>query len=158
MYMFTATGQGAFKDLKGKNIVEIGSGRGGGLEYVHRTMHSAKAIGVDFSDNQVQFCQQSYANVPDLSFIQGDGEKLDRIDMLKELQADLVINVESSHCYGNFHEFVSQVSRILKPGGHFSITDFRGEEDLEIFEKSLTSHGLKLVSKTDITPNILASL
>ena len=54
-------------------------------------------------------------------------------------QVDLVVNVESSHCYGNFkvslhnnnniilflQNFVQQVDKFLKPGGLFCITDFR---------------------------------
>lgn len=53
MYMHCASGQDSIKELKGQTIVEVGSGRGGGLEYVKRTMKAETAIGIDFSINQV---------------------------------------------------------------------------------------------------------
>lgn len=39
--------------------------------------------------------------------------------------ADIVINVESSHCYGNFEKFTESVKKILKDDGSFVLTDFR---------------------------------
>ena len=42
----------------------------------------------------------------------------------------MVINVESSHCYGNFPKFVDEVYKVLKPGGIFAITDFRSTEEI----------------------------
>ena len=34
MYHYIATGLGNFKDLKEKTVLDIGCGRGGGLEYI----------------------------------------------------------------------------------------------------------------------------
>lgn len=66
-------------------MVEVGSGRGGGLEYIHRTMGPAHSYGIDFSENQVQFCQQSYGQVEGLSYAQGDSEKLDQVALLHDV-------------------------------------------------------------------------
>jgi len=49
MYELVGTGINTFKDLKDKVVVEVGSGRGGGLEYLTRTKSPSKSIGVDFS-------------------------------------------------------------------------------------------------------------
>lgn len=77
MYNFVATGQNQWDSLQGMEVVEVGSGRGGGLEYIHRHLGSKLAIGLDFSPNQVAFCQQAYEGINALSFAHGDGEKLD---------------------------------------------------------------------------------
>lgn len=55
---------------------------------------------------------------------------------------DMVINVESSHCYGNFKEFVRQVDRMLKPGGLFVFTDFRDSKEIDSMESALKSFSL----------------
>ena len=52
-----------------------------------------------------------------LNFYRGESEKLNEVQEIHEESVDVVINVESSHCYGNFKEFVKQVDRVLKPGG-----------------------------------------
>lgn len=78
MYEFIGTGLNTFKDLKDKVIVEVGSGRGGGLEYLTRTKNPSKSIGVDFSQIQVDFCNQAY-HLNNLKYIQGDSEHLDEL-------------------------------------------------------------------------------
>ena len=57
----------------------------------------------------------------------------------------MVINVESSHCYGNFKEFVRQVDRVLKPGGFFIFTDFREIQEIEPMEAALKSFSLVII-------------
>ncbi|GIS42930.1 MAG: hypothetical protein Ct9H90mP15_09700 [Candidatus Neomarinimicrobiota bacterium] len=37
---------------------------------------------------------------------------------------DVIINVESSHCYPSIPQFLSEVKRVLKPGGFFAWTEF----------------------------------
>ena len=51
MYHYIATGLGNFKDLKNKRVLDIGCGRGGGLEYIVKYLGCSNAIGVDFSGN-----------------------------------------------------------------------------------------------------------
>ena len=84
----------------------------------------------------------------------------------------MVINVESSHCYGNFKEFVRQVDRILKPGGSFIFTDFRDQTEIDPMEAALKSFSLvlhthkneenfflqEIVKKENITINVLHAL
>ena len=76
--------------------------------------------------------------------MKGDSEKLNEIPELNNLSVDMVINVESSHCYGNFKEFVRQVDRILKPGGSFIFTDFRDQTEIDPMEAALKSFSLVL--------------
>jgi len=49
------------KNLSGLNVLEVGSGRGGGLSYISNYLSPANCIGVDFSENQVRFCKSHYA-------------------------------------------------------------------------------------------------
>lgn len=140
-------------DLENKAVVEIGSGRGGGSYYISRYMKPKTYTGVDFSRNAVQYCQKNY-NVEGLSFMQGDAEHL---PLLTET-SDVVINVESSHCYGSMEKFVKEAFRILKPQGFFAWTDFRDPKEekplRELFQKS----GFTIIKEEEITANVLESL
>lgn len=61
MYELIGSGLNTLKTLKNQVLLEVGSGRGGGLEYLTRTKTPAKSIGVDFSQIQVDFCNQAYS-------------------------------------------------------------------------------------------------
>jgi ubiquinone/menaquinone biosynthesis C-methylase UbiE len=140
-------------DLSGKTVVEVGSGRGGGCSYVQRYFKPAQMIGVDYSDKVVELCSKQY-QAPGLRFQQGDAENLPFPDG----DVDALLNVESSHCYGNLSKFFSEVYRVLKPGGYFLYADFRDKEKVEAWMADLKLSGLELLEKRDITSNVLAAL
>jgi ubiquinone/menaquinone biosynthesis C-methylase UbiE len=112
-------------DIKDKNIVEIGSGRGGGIAYIAQQFSPAKALGIDLNAKAAKF-GNSYYNIKGLSFKQGDAQKLDIADN----SIDIFFNVESSHRYPNMELFLNEVYRCLKSGGHFLYTDFRYQYEM----------------------------
>lgn len=140
-------------DLQGKQVLEVGSGRGGGAAYVARYLKPDRIVGLDFADNNIRFVRQTYP-LPNLSFQQGDAEALP----FENDVFDVVLNVESSHCYGSMEQFVKEVSRVLKPGGIFSWTDLRLIDELESLQTSFERSGLKLINSTDISRNVLKAL
>lgn len=141
-------------DISDKQVLEVGSGRGGGAAYLKQTLQSASYLGVDYSDKAVALCQERYSSIPGLTFKQGDAESLPCADA----SVDAVINVESSHCYPDFPRFVSEVYRVLKPGGHFLHADFRDEVELGRWRSQLRASGLEIMREQNITPNVLAAL
>jgi len=140
-------------DLTGLDVVEIGSGRGGGAAYVARRFNPRSMIGIDISRNAVDFCNKCHAN-DRLSFKQGDAENIP----LKDGSIDAVINVESSHCYGSMNTFLHEVHRILKPGGHFLFTDHRDYDKVSRLRSQVNEAGLEIETETDITPNVVRAL
>jgi ubiquinone/menaquinone biosynthesis C-methylase UbiE len=140
-------------ELRGLKVLEVGSGRGGGADYIKRYLGPAHMIGVDFSDKAVNLCRQHY-HVEGLSFMPGDAEHLPFDDD----SFDAVVNVESSHCYGSMAAFLSQVRRVLKPGGHFLFADFRPREQLNELDVQLESSGMRHIKQKDITPNVIEAL
>lgn len=140
-------------DVRGRKVLEVGSGRGGGADYIMRYLDPACVVGVDYSDNAVNLCRQHY-RVEGLSFIPGDAENLPFDDQ----SFDIVLNVESSHCYGSMTDFLTQVKRVLKPGGYFILTDFRTREQLDELEEQLTQTGMRRINRENITPNVLKAL
>jgi SAM-dependent methyltransferase len=66
--------------------------------------------------------------------------------------------VESSHAYLNFDKFLSEVKRVLKPGGYFLFTDLRLKNQIQPMFLSFEKSGLKIIENKDITANIIQSL
>ena len=137
-------------ELKDKIIVEVGSGRGGGANFIAR-YHSPKLItGVDLSPNAISLCKNNY-NLNNLNFIIGDSANLPFDDN----SVDVVLNVESSHCYPSITDFISEVCRVLKPGGHFLYCDLVIESTLDDHLNILKNSSLKNFQHVDITENII---
>lgn len=140
-------------DLTHRDVLEVGSGRGGGASYIKRYLGPQKMVGVDFSAHAVAFSRKTHA-VPELEFLEGDAEELP----FGAGTFDAVVNVESSHCYGNFEKFLSEVSRVLRPGGAFLFADLRTQEALPQLRQQLQQSGLTLSREADISANVVRAL
>ena len=110
------------KIKKGDVVVDLGSGAGNDCFVArHETRESGKVIGIDFTEAMVNKARENaeklgYNNV---EFRFGDIEKIPITDNV----ADVVV----SNCVMNLvpdkPKAFAEVYRILKPGGHFSISD-----------------------------------
>lgn len=140
-------------NIRDLNVLEVGSGRGGGADYIKRYLKPKTMVGVDFSENAVAFCNQNYV-VNGLSFEIGNAESLPFTDN----SFDVVINVESSHCYGSMDAFLGQVKRVLREDGYFLFADFRSKENIDVLREKLHNSGLTLIKETCITLNIVEAL
>lgn len=140
-------------DLSGKDVLEVGSGRGGGCSYVARYLKPKSMKGMDFSVNAVNLCKQRYST-PNLTFCHGDAEFMPFDDG----SFDFVLNVESSHCYGSMKKFVNEVVRVLKPGGIFSWADFRPKGEILALNRVFDNSGLQQIKENDITLNVIHAL
>ena len=140
-------------DLTGREVLEVGSGRGGGASFVARYLRPSRVVGVDVSPLSVAFCRARHA-APGLSFEVGNAERLG----FAAASFDAILNVESSHCYGDVDAFVREVRRVLRPDGHFLYADFRSRAELDTWRTGLLAAGLRLVVERDITPGVVAAL
>lgn len=157
LYYYVAKVLPNISNMEGKKLVEIGSGRGGGLSFLTRNLHPAEALGVDFSHNQVEFCNRRHSEVENLSYVQGNAEAILDVDGIKENSIDYIVNVESSHCYGNIDNFFSGVNKALTPDGMFLFTDFRGPEEMEILKQKLAEH-FDVINTENISYNVKEAL
>jgi ubiquinone/menaquinone biosynthesis C-methylase UbiE len=140
-------------DLKDKSIVEIGCGRGGGLAYVTKRFGTSSSIGIDLNKRAAKFGNSHY-KIEGLRFLQGDAQALP----LPDLSCDVVLNVESSHRYPHFDLFLSEVKRILKPGGYFLYTDFAYRESYPALQEALETSGLTKIEGIRINDNVIEAL
>jgi ubiquinone/menaquinone biosynthesis C-methylase UbiE len=154
-------------DLTGADVLEIGCGRGGGTAFVAERLGARTVTGVDLAAAAVARCRAAH-QAPNLRFATADAEHLPYADG----SFDAVVNVESSHCYPDMERFLAEVRRVLRPGGHLLLADFRHtalehgdddgavlpQEDLQTLRRQLGAAGFRTVEEQDITPNVLRAL
>lgn len=140
-------------DLEGKDILEIGCGRGGGLAFLTKLLHPSSAVGIDRDPTAVEFCNRHWGK-PGLRFLQGDAQSVD----LPDNSFDVIINVESSHRYENLNHFLSEVRRLLRPNGVFLLTDFRGMADMPELLSHFQQSGLEMTGNDDVTRQVVKAL
>ena len=142
-------------DLVGRDVLEVGSGRGGGASFVARYHRPHQLAAVDFSSQAVALCQRRHDAVANLQFAVGDAEKLP----FPDAQFDAVINVESSHCYGHVERFFAEAARVLRSGGYFLYADFRAATDGPAWHAALAAQSAwERVDFEDITAGVVAAL
>src|SRR5688572_22934700 len=142
--------------VAGKHVLEVGSGRGGGAKHIAAYMKPASYVGMDLAQNAVDLANKLH-NLPNLKFIQGSAEDIP----LKDNSIDVVINVESCHAYGSVEKFLSEVKRVLKPGGHLLLVDFRNEKNVEnmgTLKQQLQNTGMEILVEENITENVIKSI
>ena len=140
--------------IKGLNVLEIGSGRGGGSSFIARYHEPAQITGLDYSPQAIELSSELHRDISNLNFIQGDAESLPFNDRV----FDAIINVESSHCYGNMAEFVNEVARVLKPNGYFSWVDLRGKDMIGEVEEAFSIEELRKIKEATITTEVIEAL
>ncbi|WP_019547064.1 class I SAM-dependent methyltransferase [Streptomyces sulphureus] len=134
-------------DYEGLAVAEVGCGLGEGLNFLSR-LFDARMVGVDLSSAAVERADSRLSRGDRLRYMQGDAENLP----FEDGQLDIVLNIESSHTYPDLGRFLAEVTRVLKPGGHFSYIDSfthaRHEQLLQLKERT---PGLDWVHEQDIS-------
>ncbi len=140
-------------ELRGKEVLEVSCGHGGGAAWITRTMHPATYTGLDLNPAGIKFCRQRH-QVPGLTFQQGDAQKLPFPDN----SLDVVINVEASHCYPDFAGFLGEVARVLRSGGHFLYADFRFSDLFAAWDAAIAAAPLEIVQSRIINGEVLRGM
>jgi arsenite methyltransferase len=110
------------KIKKGDVVLDLGSGAGNDCFVArHETGAEGKVIGVDFTPAMIDKARKNAETLGfhNVEFRQGDIENLP----LTSNSVDVVV----SNCVLNLvpdkNQAITEISRVLKPGGHFSISD-----------------------------------
>ncbi|MGM1028332.1 MAG: methyltransferase domain-containing protein [Actinomycetota bacterium] len=140
-------------DLRGDDVLEVGCGRGGGSSFIARYHGPRTTTGLDLSRKSIALCQR-HRRAPGLGFVQGDALAMPFADS----SFDVVVNVESSHCYDSMDDFLAEVHRVLRPGGSFLFADLRPAAEMVALRRRLGEGPLELVGISDITERVRAAL
>lgn len=110
------------KIKKGDTVIDLGSGAGNDCFVARESVGAeGKVIGIDFTEAMIMKARENalklqYSNV---DFIQADIDDMP----LKENLADVVVSNCVLNLVPNKEKVVKEIYRVLKPGGHFSISD-----------------------------------
>ncbi|MBN2537545.1 methyltransferase domain-containing protein [candidate division WOR-3 bacterium] len=149
LYHHVATGA----ELAGRDVLEVGCGRGGGTSYIARYLKPRTTWGLDLDAGAIRFCRHAH-RAPGLRFRRGSSERLP----FAAGSFDAVVNVESSHCYGSMHSFLREVHRVLRPGGRFLIADFRNRERVGVLRGQFARAGFLVERELAITDRVFGAL
>ncbi|WP_210338526.1 class I SAM-dependent methyltransferase [Bradyrhizobium commune] len=150
LYHHTVSGSA----IAGKDVLEVGCGRGGGASYVARYLQPASYTGLDICKPAIRFSQARYADQGNLAFRVGNALSLP----FENDSFDAVINVESAQHYGDMVRFLDEVHRVLRPGGEFLMACFEDRSKDVFPRESLQQSRLRLVKEDDITANVARAL
>lgn len=141
-------------DLKTKNVLEVGVGRGGGASYITRYYEPRNYTGMDISKSSIAFCNNHYKDVEGLTFKCGNAEKLP----FEDNSFDFVVNVESARCYNNQVAFFNEVFRVLKPNGKLLLADMIYPAEIDGFRSIIKQSGFNTLEETNISKNVVSGL
>jgi SAM-dependent methyltransferase len=139
--------------IQDKDLVEVGSGRGGGGHYLLRYRAPRSYIGIDLSSAAIARCERELHDAR-ARWLQGSADALP----INTQSADIVLNVESSHSYPSMPDFLREVHRVLRPGGHFAFADVRKAEQVPELEAYISDSKLVCVGHDVITSQVLRAL
>lgn len=148
-YLSTLGGE----SIAGKDLLEVGCGRGGGAAVIMKYAHPRSVVAMDLSQQAIEMGRK-HIRVPSLTFLEGSADRIPFADGT----FDVLLNIESSHCYPSMSRFLSEVKRVLKPGGRFYYADFRKRSEYDAWKDQIARSGLRLVEEVDIRPNVLRAL
>ena len=121
-----------FAQIKeGDVVIDLGSGAGNDAFIARRIVgEKGRVIGIDFTEKMIELAKANtnklgYKNV---EFRQGDIESMPLVSN----KADVVVSNCVLNLVPNKYKVFSEIYRILKPGGHFSISDIVVEGELPV--------------------------
>jgi ubiquinone/menaquinone biosynthesis C-methylase UbiE len=139
--------------IEGKQVLEVGSGRGGGAKHLTEFFKPAFYTGMDLAQHAVDLANRLH-HLPNLKFIRGSAEAIP----LSDNSIDVVVNVESCHAYGLVDKFFREVKRVLKPGGYLLLVDFRSDNNMHVLQNQVKNCGMELLEEENISDNVLRSI
>lgn len=140
-------------DIAGKDLLEVGSGRGGGCAWLARHYRPKRVVGLDLAARAIQFCQKTH-NEEGLEFVAGNAQALP----FDGESFDHVINVESCHHYPSIPTFLAEVERVLRPNATFCLTDYRNDHELAQLDQEIERSPFSVYERVDITEKVVLAL
>jgi len=144
-------------DLDAKSVLEIGCGRGGNCYYLSRYTNANRIVGLDLCATNLARARENPALVR-VELIAGDAQQLS----FASGHFDVVLNLESSHCYSDFEKFVVEVARVLVRGGIFCFADLWNVDALDVDwrarRQALDRSQMEIIGEEDISEQVFRAI
>jgi ubiquinone/menaquinone biosynthesis C-methylase UbiE len=127
--------------LEGKSVLEIGCGRGIGTELILERLGAAKVIATDYDEDMLRRAQKRLG--------QYDAERLelqtaDATALKFEDQTfDAVFNFAAIHHIPDWQKAITEIHRVLRPGGRFYFQEVTARWILRFPFKQLFEHPME---------------
>ena len=106
--------------LHGLRVLELGCGRGVGVEILLDQMGAAEVVAFDIDPTMVALAEKRTARFGDrVHLLVGDAERIDAPDAA----FDAVVDFGILHHVPDWRQALAEVARVLKPGGVFYFED-----------------------------------
>jgi SAM-dependent methyltransferase len=152
--------------LEGRDVLEVGCGRGGGAAFVFERHRPRSLTALDLARSAIARAGREHGR-SGLQFVEGDAEALP----FGDASFDAVLNIESAHWYPDPGRFLAEVFRVLRPGGFLLLADLRHidlsthaddtlmpRSDMRRFVAQLHASPFVMVEDEDITANVRRAL
>ncbi len=113
----------------GDTVIDLGSGAGNDAFIARRIIgDKGKVIGIDFTEAMINKARANAEKLGlnNVEFRQGDIEEMPVTSNV----ADVVVSNCVLNLVPNKHKVITEIYRVMKPGGHFSISDIVLEDAL----------------------------
>ncbi len=144
--------------LAGRDVLELGAGRGGGARYLHDTQQPRRVVALDYAEEGVRWCRRNFSS-PGLQFVCGDAGD----PPFPGASFDVIVAVEVTHCLTDKESFLTSAARLLRPGGRLLIADFfylrpDAMHALGKFEAALAGSDFTITANDDWTAGAAAAI
>ncbi|MDB9372240.1 class I SAM-dependent methyltransferase [Nodularia sphaerocarpa] len=124
------------------NILDMGCGTGRLLERLATKFPDVRGTGLDLSSNMLRIARLSNSHHPRLIYIEGQAESLP----FGEGQFDAVFSTISFLHYLEPQQVLSEVARVLSPGGRFYLVDITAKKETAPQVLPISPRGIRLYS------------
>jgi len=130
--------------LENRDVLEIGCGNGVQALYIFRNYNPHSITGIDLNQANIDIAlsEKKGSDGENVKFLVDNAQNLTQI---KSDSVDLLLNIESAFHYPDKAAFISEVHRVLKPGGQFLIADLltnreKREGIMKLWGKKMVHH------------------
>ena len=123
-------------------LLDLSCGKGGGLAFFKDYYKFEKLIGVDLNPVHIEVCE---LNIKDVEFVEASATNIP----LADESVDIITTVEATAYYKPFDRYLSEVYRLLTPGG-LLVQASPDATDINQY----ADQGFKLQTSKNITRNV----